>query len=77
MTLTDLVKPEHVMAAYQKYGRMKDHETDLLLNERITALRPMAEVIGLGWEGRDFAVAMTAISIIDLAIEEATAGQKT
>jgi hypothetical protein len=72
-----LVKPEHVMAAYQKYGRMKDDETDVLLSERIAELLPMARVIGLGWDGRDFAVAMTAISIIDLAIEEATAGKTT
>lgn len=73
MKLTDLIKPEHVVAAYHKYESLSAADMETALDSHIKELFPIAGVISLAAHGTEFATTMTAISIIDLAIQEATA----
>jgi hypothetical protein len=73
--LTDLITPAHVLAAYRKYESMPPGLMGAALDVEMDELIPIANVISRSQHGREFAMVMMAISIVDLAIREATAGK--
>lgn len=76
MKLTDLITPEHIKAAYRKYEGLSLDELRGAVDPHIEELLPIASVVALHCYGAEFAMTMTAISIVDLAIREATSGRK-
>jgi translation elongation factor EF-Tu-like GTPase len=73
--LTDLIKPEHVIVAFQKTDQLTDAQMLDHVDAHIQELLALSRAVSLYSHGRDFTVTMTAISIIDLAIQEATANK--
>jgi len=73
--LTDLIKVEHVIVAFEKADQLTDAQLSDHVDAHIEELLALSRAVSLYLYGHDFSVAMTAISIIDLAIQEATANK--